>query len=169
MAAVVPAPPLRALDLGSGGGLPGLPLAVLFAATEWTLLDGSRTRTAFLAEAVDELDLGPRVSVVAERAEEAGRGALRSLFDLVVARSFGPPAATAECAAPFLRPGGWLVVAEPPGSTGERWSREGLDRLGLRPVRTVTEPSAVSLLQQLEPCPPAYPRRTGVPTKRPLF
>ena len=170
MAAVLSALPRRALDLGSGGGLPGLPLALLFAGTEWVLLDGSVTRCTFLTEAVTELGLAGRVAVRAARAEEAGRdGGLRGSFDLVVARSFGPPAATAECAAPFLEVGGRLVVAEPPGSTGERWQAEGLAKLGMRPLSTVTQPSAVTLLTQDRPCPPTYPRRTGVPAKRPLF
>ncbi len=170
MAAVLPASPRRALDLGSGGGLPGLPLAVVFAGTDWVLLDGSVTRATFLSEAVDELGLTGRVTVRAARAEEAGRDEeLRASFDLVVARSFGPPATTAECAAPFLAAGGRLVVADPPGSTGERWPAERLAVLGLRPLSTVTEPSAVTLLVQERLCPPAYPRRTGIPAKRPLF
>ena len=170
MATVLPARPRRALDLGSGGGLPGLPLALVFPETEWLLLDGSVTRTTFLSEAVAELGLTGRVTVRAARAEDAGRDAqLRASFDLVVARSFGPPAATAECAAPFLVPGGRLVVADPPGSTGERWRAEGLAALGLGLLSTVTEPSAVSLLVQERPCPPAYPRRNGVPAKRTLF
>lgn len=170
MAAVLPARPLRALDLGSGGGLPGLPLAVVFIQTEWVLLDGSLTRAAFLSEALDELGLTGRVMVRAARAEEAGREeGMRASFDLVVARSFGPPAVTAECAAPFLAVGSRLVVADPPGSTGERWPAVGLEVLGLRLLSTVTEPSAVSLLVQERRCPPEYPRRNGIPAKRPLF
>lgn len=170
MARSLPRWPRRALDLGSGGGLPGLPLAMAFEESEWLLLDGSVTRIGFLHEAIAVLGLAGRVSVQAERAETAGRSdALRASFDLVVARSFGPPAATAECAAPFLAVGGLLIVAEPPGSQGERWTPDGLATLGLRVVGVRTEPSAVATLEQIEPCPAVYPRRTGVPVKRPLF
>lgn len=170
MGALVASPPRRALDLGSGGGLPGLPLALLFTATKWVLLDGSVTRMAFLADAVTQLGLADRVTVVAERAEVAGRASsLRGSFDLVVARSFGPPAVTAECAAPFLAVGGRLIVAEPPASSGDRWTDAGLRKLGLRLVTTVVEPSAVAMLEQEQLCPHAYPRRTGVPVKRHLF
>jgi 16S rRNA (guanine527-N7)-methyltransferase len=160
----------RILDLGSGGGLPGLPLALAMEDSEWVLLDGSTTRTRFLAEAVDRLALAHRVRVVAARAEEAGHaGELRGTFDGVVARSFGPPAVTAECAAPLLRLGGRLVVAEPPGGAADRWPPAGLAPLGLLALGTVTEPTAFQILEKVGPCPDRYPRRTGVPGKRPLF
>ena len=158
-----------AVDLGSGGGLPGLPLALATPEVHWLLLDGSVTRVRFLAEAVERLGLPARVDTLAARAEEAGRGGLRSTFDLVVARSFGPPAVTAECAAPLLRVGGRLIVAEPPGGSPSRWDAAGLGRLGLVSVQTVTEPSSFQMLEQAQPCPDTYPRRVGVPAKRPLF
>ena len=158
-----------AVDLGSGGGLPGLPLALATPAVRWLLLDGSVTRVRFLAEAVERLGLVGRVSTLAARAEEAGRGSLRGTYELVVARSFGPPAVTAECAAPLLAVGGRLIVAEPPGGSPARWDPAGLDRLGLVAVETVTEPSSFQVLEQARPCPETYPRRVGVPAKRPLF
>ena len=93
-----------ALDLGSGGGLPGLPLALAWPETMWFLLEGSTKRARFLLEAAGQLGLSDRVTVVAERAEDAGHGRLRGRCNLVVARSFGAPAVTAECGAPFLEP-----------------------------------------------------------------
>src|SRR5581483_4448045 len=98
----------------SGGGLPGLPLALAQPSRAWVLLECVTTRARFLAQAVITLGLTERVAVVAERAEDAGRGPLRGGFDAVIARSFGAPAVTAECAAPFLEAGGVLVVASPP-------------------------------------------------------
>jgi 16S rRNA (guanine527-N7)-methyltransferase len=160
----------RALDLGSGGGLPGLPLALARPAVPWVLLDGSVKRGDFLREAVERLGLTGQVEVVTARAEEAGRRPeLRGGFDVVVARSFGPAAVTAECAAPFLQVGGCVVVAEPPGGALDRWPPEGLSLLGLRAGIAVSEPSAFQVLVQETPCPDRYPRRTGIPTKRPLF
>jgi 16S rRNA (guanine527-N7)-methyltransferase len=163
--------PARAMDLGSGGGVPGLPLALANAASQWVLLEGGSTRAAFLNEAVSALSLADRVSVIAERAEVAGRGALRGDFDLVVSRSFGPPAVTAECAAPFLRTGGRLLVAEPPGTTTNtsRWPDEGLEKLGMVAGSSVGSPTAAQILVQVDPCPDTFPRRTGIPAKRPLF
>lgn len=104
------------------------------------------------------------------RAEVAGRDpARRAGADLVVARAFGPPAVVAECAAPLLRPGGALVVAEPPGGAPERWSVEGLALLGLAEVDRTSEPVALVRLAQVAACPDRYPRRIGIPLKRPLF
>jgi 16S rRNA (guanine527-N7)-methyltransferase len=144
-------------------------LALANRAVAWVLLDGSRTRAAFLEEATHELGLQNRVEVVAERAEVAGRGPRRGTFDLVVARSFASPAATAECAAPFLRSGGRLVVAEPPGGRPERWDAEGLAALELGLGNRVVVPTSYQVLIQQAPCPDRFPRRVGVPVKRPLF
>jgi 16S rRNA (guanine527-N7)-methyltransferase len=161
--------PGRALDLGSGGGLPGLPLALAWPSSRWFLLDGSQTRATFLQEMVERLGLTDRATVVGDRAEVAARTQLRQSFDLAVARSFAAPAPTAECGAPFLRVGGHLVVAEPPGGAPERWDEAGLAKLGLRLGRSGTGPTAYQVLEQFEPCPDRYPRRVGVPAKRPLF
>src|SRR3546814_3548101 len=89
-------------------------------------------RCAFLREAVEALGADERVEVVEGRAEEIGRGEMRRVVDAVIARSFGPPAATAECAAPLLRAGGLLVVSEPPEAL-DRWPEDGLAMLGMAP------------------------------------
>ena len=165
------APPARFLDLGSGGGLPGLVLATLWPSASATLLDANKRRCTFLSKAVDELGLTDRVSVVFSRAEDAGRMPdLRGAFDLVAARSFGPPAVTAECAAPFLRPAGHLVVSEPPDSD-DRWPADGMLILGLHPADSWTTPLPAHFRSfvQAVPCPERYPRRVGIPSKRPLF
>jgi 16S rRNA (guanine527-N7)-methyltransferase len=174
-AAGVDAPPRRFLDLGSGGGVPGLVLATRWTDATAVLLDASERRCAFLTEAVTALRCDDRVSVVRARAEQAGRrGDLRGGFDLVVARGFGPPAVTAECGAPFLAVGGRLVVSEPPdghaaGPGPGRWPAEGLALVGLMPDRAWTEPYHYRSYVLERPCPGRYPRRVGVPAKRPLF
>jgi 16S rRNA (guanine527-N7)-methyltransferase len=162
--------PDRALDLGSGGGVPGLILALGSPATAWTLLDAGERRARFLEEAVAELGLAERVTVLRERAERAGHGDdLRARFDLVVARAFGPPAVTAECGSPFLRPDGRLVVSEPPES-GNRWDASGLDLLGLAlGPRLTTDGGSAQVLEQRRPCPDRFARRPGIPAKRPLW
>ncbi|WP_195210417.1 16S rRNA (guanine(527)-N(7))-methyltransferase RsmG [Actinomarinicola tropica] len=154
------------VDLGSGGGVPGLVVARALPTWRWILLDAMERRTAFLDQAVHDLGLR-HVEVRRERAELSGRSELRHGVDLVVARSFGPPAVTAECAAPLLRVGGILVVSEPPTSDGARWSADGLRSLGLDP-----EPLARGTwiaFRQDEKAPESAPRAVGRPGKRPLW
>ncbi len=163
----------QAFDLGSGGGLPGLVLALATPTVAWVLVEVNHRRAAFLEAAARHLDLGGHVGVQCQRAEQVGRGPFRSTGDLVVARSFGPPAVTAECAAPLLRVGGALIVAEPPGPANDdgadRWPAEGLAALGLDADAGRTAPLALRRFRQVEPCPERYPRRVGIPAKRPLF
>jgi 16S rRNA (guanine527-N7)-methyltransferase len=154
-------------DLGSGGGVPGLILGVVRPDLRLVLIDATATRCRFLEDAVRHLELDARV--VEGRAEVVGRGADRGAMDAVVARSFGPPAATAECAAALLRVGGVLVVSEPPAAPDDRWPAAGLAMLGLVPgPRSVGSP-IVQVLHQATACPADFPRRDGVPAKRPLF
>ena len=163
-------PVRRAIDLGSGGGVPGLVLAMLLPESRWTLVDAMQRRTAFLVEAVTRLELDGRVEVVTARAEDVGRAVeRRGVADLVTARGFGPPAVTAECAAPLLGVGGVLVVSEPPESAGARWDADGLARLGLTVAATIPGPPSFVRLRQVQPCPETFPRRSGVPRKRPLW
>jgi 16S rRNA (guanine527-N7)-methyltransferase len=169
------------LDLGSGGGLPGLVLADHWPQAPGLLLDANQRRARFLRTTVDELGWAGRIQVLCQRAEEAGRDpALRATQPLVVARSFGVPAVVAECAAPLLRPGGLLVVSEPPSPSpvGEaaasdpaqaRWPARLLAELGLEPVQERRAAFGYQVLSQVRPCPPRFPRRPGIPAKRPLF
>lgn len=162
--------PELAADLGTGGGVPGLVLALHWPASRWLLVESQARRAAFLDEALVRLGLESRVTVSHARAEEVGRQPThRGAHDLVTARGFGPPAVTAECAAPLLRaPGGRLVVSEPPDGA-QRWPGSGIPELGLgEPI--VAQPQArYVVLEAVEPCPDRYPRRVGVPAKRPLF
>lgn len=160
------------LDLGSGGGVPGLVLVVERPDLSVTMLDANKRRTDFLGEALVTLGAGDRSAVIRGRAEEAGRDALlRGAFDQVVSRSFGPPAVVAECAAPFLRVGGRLVVSEPKDAGDvPRWDSNGLSTVGMSLGSTVRhEPATLQVIDQTSPCPEQFPRRTGVPAKRPLF
>jgi 16S rRNA (guanine527-N7)-methyltransferase len=174
-AAGIAPPPTRVVDLGSGGGLPALVLAEAWVDAELWLIEANQRRVQFLAEVVVELGWASRVTVLNGRAETVGRQEdLRATMDLVTARGFGPPAVTAECAAPFLEIGGRLVVSEPPdqGRADDlrRWPQSGLSQLGLAMVATTPTPGAhFALLRQDAPCPDRYPRRVGIPRKRPLF
>lgn len=162
------------LDLGSGGGVPGLVLALRWPTSRAILLDGSVKRAAFLQEAVETLGLGDRVEVWAERAEDSGRDeGRRAIADVIVSRSFGAPPVVVECAAPLLRVGGCLVVSEPPsdpqGGRASRWPAAGVAIVGLEVESTIPGPPALTVLRQIRACPDRYPRRVGIPAKRPIF
>lgn len=161
----------RALDLGSGAGVPGLTLAFACPSSGWLLLDGRRRSAVFLTEAISRLGLVGRVRVLEGRAEDMARTPLRGRLDLVVARGMGCPGATAECAAGFLRVGGRLVVSEPPAEDYGRWSSSGLGALGMGEASWVESRSGAHfvVVRQETYCPERFPRRTGQPMKRPLF
>jgi len=176
-ARAVASPPHRAVDLGSGGGLPGLVLAAVWPESSWLLVDAQLKRTDFLSWAVDAMAYADRVVVRHGRAEDVARDpAWRGTASLVTARSFGPPAVVAECATGFLEVHGRLVVSEPPDPDEQRWDRtlavEGLHALGLEPVRLPPATDATVQLRAFEQqtlTPDRYPRRAGIPAKRPLF
>ena len=171
LADLIGPPPPSFLDLGSGAGIPGLVLAETWPATTAVLLDSGHRRGEHLRSAAAELGLGDRVVVVVARAEDAAHDPeWRGGLPLVVARGFGPPAVTAECGVGFLEVGGALVVSEPPGGAPGRWDEAGLDRLGLdRPeLRTGGGASIARLALRRAPG-PEWPRRTGVPARRPLW
>jgi 16S rRNA (guanine527-N7)-methyltransferase len=169
----------RAVDLGSGGGLPGLVIATHRPDLELTLVEARRRACRFLREAAADLGL-TAVDVVEARAVDAARRPdLREQFDAVVARSFGPPPVTAECAVGFLRTGGHLVVSEPPageepgdgaaGHSARRWPAAALGDLGFAPP--VPGGSAAGSYVVLEKVrhDDRWPRRVGIPAKRPLW
>lgn len=170
-AAAAGATPSRAADLGSGGGLPGLVLARgPWTTTQLLLIESREQRAEFLRWSVAELQLAGRVSVAAERAELAARQPdHRGRYEVVTARSFGPPGVVAECAAPLLGHGGRLVVSEPPLPSAGRWPSPGLAELGLGPAVVHAGPPRLVVIARVGLCPERYPRRPGIPGKRPVF
>lgn len=155
------------VDLGSGGGVPGLIIGVARPDLQLLLLDATAKRCRFLEQAVATLALS--ATVVEGRAETVGRSARRGSADAVVARAFGGPGATAECGAPLLRLGGLLLVSEPPEPVPTRWKPEGLAAVGLTLGHRAEGSPVVQALHQTAGCPSIYPRRDGLPGKRPLF
>lgn len=115
------------LDLGAGGGVPGLVISHDIPSAVITLLDRRRTRTDFLARMVRRLEWEGRVSVLTMDAERAG--ATEGVFDAVVARGFGPPVVTLSVAADWVRPGGLVVISEPP--IGDRWDPADVSAVGV--------------------------------------
>jgi 16S rRNA (guanine527-N7)-methyltransferase len=118
LAALLPTGASRLLDVGSGGGFPGMVLAIVRPALEVHLLDATAKKTAFLRETAATLGL-ENVTVHTGRAEELARGPLASSFDLVTARAVAALDRLLPWTLPFLRPDGVLYAVK-----GERWQEE---------------------------------------------
>ncbi len=159
-------------DLGSGGGVPGLVMLCRWPGARCTLIEVGRRRCEALREALEVLGLCDRADVVEGRAEDVAREPdRREAFPVVVARSFGRPAVTAEVAAGLVAPGGVLVVSEPPdGGEAGRWPPSGLAMLGFGPARIAAAGGATAAVVEKQRCTDdRWPRRVGVPAKRPLW
>jgi 16S rRNA (guanine527-N7)-methyltransferase len=162
-----------ALDLGSGAGLPGLPLAAALPRASFVLLESSTRRCAFLERTAAACGIS-NVRVVHERAElyDAGRGN----HDLVTARAVARLNVTAEYAAPLMRIGGTLIAWGARRSAEDEAAAElAAGQLGLGPpqVRPVEPfPGALNrhlyLMSKVSQTPPRFPRRPGMARKRPL-
>lgn len=160
----------RIVDLGSGGGVPALVIAHRLPDVELVLVERGRVRADFLRWAVAEMNWQNRCHVICGEAEDVARARPDSA-DVVTARSFAPPAVTAECACRFLVGDGALVVSEPPDEP-TRWSTEGLAPLGLGPAdRVVGEHGVFAVVARdaTASIDDRYPRRPGRARRHPLF
>ena len=161
---------VECLDLGAGGGVPGLVIASDYPAIGMTLLERADRRCEFLSSVVTELGLDDTVKVVcADAADAAHVDAHRENYDFVFSRSFGRPAAVVECAAGLLIPGGELVVSEPPTSDPRRWPARPLAALGLELGEITTSLPHFALLRKIDLCPSDRPRHWSKIVKQPLY
>ncbi|MFM8856864.1 MAG: RsmG family class I SAM-dependent methyltransferase [Actinomycetota bacterium] len=119
------------IDLGSGGGDPGLVIAMYRPDVSVTLVDRRAKRTDLLSRLVGRLGLADRVEVVEADAALLPRRYPGRHWDVVTSRGFGSPAYTAAHASGLLRNGGVMLVSEPPDSNGDRWRIPEVESLGL--------------------------------------
>ena len=145
------------VDVGSGGGAPGIPLAVALPDREVTLLEANGRKCAFLREIAREL---PNVTVVHGRAEEQEP----DRFGVAVAKALAQPSVAAEWCLPLVAPGGAAVLFVGPSADADAVTRVS-SRLGGGPAEPLP---GLLVLEKLDPTPPGFPRRPGVAKKRPL-
>ena len=166
----------KVLDVGSGAGLPGLPIKIAFPMLSVTLLEATAKKTAFLAHVTALLGLGD-VEVVTARAETLAHDPThREGYDVVLARGVARLAALAELTLPFCRLGGVAVAHKGRDVENEiRQAGTAIASMGGRLagiVRgTAEDPAAAGplvVLEKVGPTPERYPRRPGIPAKRPL-
>ena len=163
----------RVVDVGSGGGLPGLPLKIALPDLSLVLVEADHAKAAFLVQACAALDLKD-VEVIARRAEEVGHDPVyRETFDLAVARALAPMPVLAELCLPLVRVGGRLL-AQKTESENPTLAARAIELLGGAPAVVVPAPSAarragtVVVVGKERSTPAGYPRRPGVPSRRPL-
>ncbi len=168
---VVSAGARRMIDVGSGGGLPGMPLAIVLPEVGVALLEATRKKAVFLEETARRLGLA-NVSVVNERAETVGhdRQRHRERYDVVVARAVGRLAVLLELALPLVKVGGHLLAIKGRQAKQEiADAQTALRRLHGAPVRTERTPTGtIVVVEKLRTTPKRYPRRPGEPKRAPL-
>jgi 16S rRNA (guanine527-N7)-methyltransferase len=166
----------RAIDIGAGAGFPGLPLKIVCPGLQLTLLEATGKKVGFLEHIVSRLGLAG-VEVIKGRAEELGRDAAhREGYDLALARAVAELPVLVEYALPFCRLGGLFVAQKgPEGNAEARAAEEVIATLGgaLRRVvhlelPNLAEPRSLVVIEKIAPTPEKYPRRPGIPSKRPL-
>jgi 16S rRNA (guanine527-N7)-methyltransferase len=146
-----------AIDVGSGGGSPGIPLAVALPERQFTLLDAERRKCAFLERFSEEL---PNVDVVWGRAEEQSV----DMYGVALAKALAKPPTAVELCLPLVRPGGVVVMWL--GASADRASVAAV--AGLLGGELEDETDGLAVLRKLVPTPPGFPRRPGIAKKRPL-
>lgn len=168
----------KVADIGSGGGLPGIPLAVMLPDSNVTLLEATGKKAVFLRYASDELGLA-NVRVVNARVEEVARDEIhRGVYDVCTVRALARLSVVAEYSLPLLRMGGTVVAMKGRMDPEERdEGKRALGELGGRvreeiQVRYSSEEyqgeRCLLLMEKTRETPSAYPRRTGVPARNPL-
>lgn len=166
LAVCSPAMGARVVDVGAGGGVPGIPMAVLRADLEVTLVESDRRKAGFLTHAAGVLGLG-NVRVLAERAEELGRRqGVRAGFDVAVSRALAAPAVMCELCLPLVRAGGVVVALVGDARAAARECARAAALCGGGEPQAAA--AGVLLVTKERATPDAYPRRAGVPVRRPL-
>ncbi len=169
----------RVIDIGSGAGIPGLPLKLVLPGAEVTLLESNGKKCEFMEHVVAELEL-EGVTVLNGRAEDAAHvEGHREEYDLATARGVAKLPVLAEYCLPFLRLGGVAVLPKGPNREGVKLEADdaatAADVMGAAPaiIQPVAHPGRLATDHivywlKVQPTPDRYPRRAGMPSKRPI-
>ena len=169
-------PDVRMIDVGAGAGFPGVPLKLICPGLRLTLLEATGKKVTFLQHVVERLGLR-RVTTIKARAEELAHDpAHREQYNLVLARAVAELPVVVEYMLPFCKIGGWMVAQKGEAGAAEAWRAESAITLLGGELRRVVplelpglpEDRSLVLVEKVGPTPSTYPRRPGIPAKRPL-
>jgi 16S rRNA (guanine527-N7)-methyltransferase len=164
-------PAMRVVDVGTGGGLPGIPLAIALPDVRFTLIEATGKKVQFLRLVRKRLGL-MNVDVVQARAEAAGqdRKNHREIYDIAIARAVGSLAVLVELAGPLVKPGGVMLAVKGEKAQQEvTEAEEAIAKIGLSFDQIVpTATSRVVVLPKIARTPKTYPRRDGEPSRVPI-
>ncbi|MEM1071974.1 MAG: 16S rRNA (guanine(527)-N(7))-methyltransferase RsmG [Planctomycetota bacterium] len=163
---------LQIADVGSGGGVPAIPLAIARPDLDITLLEATGRKCDFLRHVIESLGL-TTATVVQGRAETAGafpRGELRDHFDAVTARALGRTAVAAELCVPLARIGGLVLLIKGQQAEAElAEAKQALHELHAAHAGTIATPTGrIVVLEKTRRTPKSYPRRDGEPKRAPI-
>lgn len=159
----------RVIDVGTGGGFPGVPLSVADPTFRVELVEAREKKARAVAECIARAGLR-QIPIHAGRAESLARGPLREAFDVSVARALAPMPTLLELTLPFVRVGGHLVAVKGERAEDEiRASERALRELGGEVSELRRDPHGTQVIvKKLAPTPARFPRRPGEPKKNPL-
>ena len=169
-------PPKRLIDVGTGAGIPGIPLKILYPSMEVSLVESVGKKAAFCRHAIEKLKL-EAIEVLPARAEEVGQmPALRESFDWAVARAVANLPVLAEYLLPLVQVGGRMLAQKGHSAPAEVHTAENAFRLlggRMRQLLPVTLPGVAEerflvVVDKVAATPPQYPRKPGFPAKKPL-
>ena len=169
-------PEQRVIDVGTGAGFPGLPLRILYPQIALTCLEATGKKVEYIQHVAGRLEM-PDVRVVHARAEEAGQDpAHREHYDVALARAVARLSVLVEYLLPLLKVGGRMVALKGETAAQEIGDAQGALRLlggemrRLIPIELpeVTETHYLVLIEKVAASPAQYPRRPGIPSRKPL-
>jgi 16S rRNA (guanine527-N7)-methyltransferase len=161
----------RVIDVGTGGGVPGLPLAIVLPNVQFTLLEPTAKKAEFLGFAARKLKLA-NVTVICDRAEKLGqdRDEQRESYDGAIARAVAPLNTLVELLVPLVKPGGMVAAIKGAKAQEElATAHDAVGLLGARHVTNMTTPTGVVVVfEKISRTPKIYPRKDGEPKRVPL-
>ncbi|AEF95557.1 Ribosomal RNA small subunit methyltransferase G [Desulfotomaculum nigrificans CO-1-SRB] len=166
----------KVLDIGSGAGFPGVPLKIYRPDLQITLMDSLNKRILFLQDTINKLGLN-NITAIHSRAEDFGQQpANRENFDVVVSRAVARLVVLSEYCLPCVKIGGYFISQKGPDIDNEiKEAQKAIDKLGgqLSEVKKlqlplIGDPRSLVVIKKIKPTPKQYPRKAGVPAKKPI-